>query len=351
MKQILRLAVLASILFLSNSLLAQKQSADNHKDLVKWMTLTEALEKQKEYPKKIFVDVYTDWCGWCKVMSKNTFSDAQIAGYINQYFYPVRFNAETTDTIEYLGKSYVNKNIGGRRPTHELAFVLTKNRPSYPTISYLDERGQLIQALPGYIDVQKIQPFLIYFNENAFRSAPFESFKKNFDKTFINPEKPKQNYIQWVTFEDAQKMAKSSPKPILIDIYANFSYTSKVMEATTFTQDSLIDYVNKYFYAVKFDPTQKDTIVFNGKAFANRGGAYGFHDLAIHLTNRQIGIPAVIFLNDKLELLSNVPGYRSGRELEPILEYFGEGKYLTQKWEQYIQTFKSHFYPPEPKTK
>ncbi len=338
---------LGILILMISPLFSQTQSSENHKDLVHWVSLTEALEKQKEHPKKIFVDIYTDWCGWCKVMSKNTFSNAQIAGYINQYFYPVRFNAETTDTISYLGKNYVNTNIGGRRPTHQLAYVLTANRPSYPTISYLDEKGKLIQALPGYMDVNKIEPFLVYFNENAFRSAPFETFKGSFEQTFRKPlpQNQKTKQIQWVSFEDAEKLAKSSPKPILIDIYANFSLTSKMMEATTFTHDSVIDYINTHFYAVRFNPLQKDTIVFNGKTFTNRGVGYGFHDLPLALTNRQLGIPATIYLNEKLELLSNVPGYRSGKELEPILQFFGKGIYKKQDWANFIKTFKSEFYP------
>jgi len=135
------LPLLGLIFLLSTEGFSQTKNKEEHKDLVEWMTLTEALKKQKEQPKKIFIDIYTEWCGWCKVMSKNTFSNKQIAAYINQYFYPVRFDAETTDTIEYLGKKYVNKGVG-RKPTHELAYVLTNNRPSYPTITYLDAKGK-----------------------------------------------------------------------------------------------------------------------------------------------------------------------------------------------------------------
>jgi len=320
------------------NLFAQTNKSEEHKDLVEWMTLTEALEKQKTQPKKIFIDIYTDWCSWCKVMSKNTFSHQQIAGYINQYFYPVRFDAETTDTIEYLGKQYVNKGAG-RRPTHELAYVLTNNRPSYPTITYLDEKGAMIQPLPGYMDVKKIEPYLVYFNENAYRSAPFDAFKLNFDKAFNDTIKKSNGKVQWVSFEDAQKMIKTSPKPLLIDINTNFSVTSKVMELTTFTDENVADYINDNFYAVSFNPTTKDTIKFGGMYYYNKGIGHPFHDLALLLTNRQIGIPATIYLNENLQLLSNVPGYRSPQELDPLLVFFGEGKYKTQQWDVFIKEF------------
>lgn len=315
---------------------SQTDNKDEHKDLVEWMTLTEALEKQKTQPKKIFVDVYTDWCGWCKVMSKNTFSNEQIASYINQYFYPVRFDAETMDTIEFRGELFMNKGTG-RKPTHELAYYLTNNRPSYPTIAYLDEKGKLIQAIPGYMDVVKIEPFLVYYNENVFRSAPFETFNADFKKVFNDSLILGSGKIQWLSFEDAEKLSKVYPKPILIDVFADFSYSSKIMEATTFFDKEMADYINENFYAVRFNPVRKDTIAFGGKLYINQGIAHPFHDLALHLTQRNIGIPATIYLNDKLELLSNVPGYRSPKELEPILEYFGKGIYKTQKWETYYK--------------
>ena len=334
-----------SILFLIGFLISfnsfsQQIKGEEHKDLVEWLTLTEALEKQKEQPKKIFIDIYTDWCGWCKVMSKNTFSHQQIASYINQYFYPVRFDAETTDTIEYLGKQYVNKGTG-RKPTHELAYVFTNNRPSYPTITYLDEKGAFIQALPGYMDVKKIEPFLVYFNENAFRSSPFDTFKANFENTFNDSIPNGEGRVQWVSFEDAQKLAKSSPKPLLIDINTEWSVTSKVMEATTYTDKKVADYINEHFYAVNFDPTTKDTIAFGGIQYMNKGVGHPFHDLALLLSNRQIGIPATIYLNSDLQLLSNVPGYRSPVELELLLVFFGEEKYKTMNWQDFMKEYNS----------
>ena len=131
-----------------------KQKKEESNSLIKWMTIQEALKKQKKQPKKIFIDIYTDWCGWCKHMSKTTFSNPQIAAYINQYYYPVRFNGETKDTIVYLGDTLVNKGTG-KKSAHQLTGILTNNRPSYPTITYLDEQGRIISPVPGYMDVKK----------------------------------------------------------------------------------------------------------------------------------------------------------------------------------------------------
>ena len=61
---------------------------------VNWMTFNQALEAQKKAPKKIFVDMYTVWCGPCKLYDRNTFANKDVAAFINANFYPVKFNAE-----------------------------------------------------------------------------------------------------------------------------------------------------------------------------------------------------------------------------------------------------------------
>ena len=68
---------------------------------IQWMTLAEAIEAQKENPKKIIIDVYTDWCGPCKLMDKNTFQNRDVAAYISKHYYAVKFNAEGNESITY----------------------------------------------------------------------------------------------------------------------------------------------------------------------------------------------------------------------------------------------------------
>jgi uncharacterized protein YyaL (SSP411 family) len=75
--------------------------------LVKWMTITEAVNASKTTPKPIILDFYTDWCGWCKRMMATTYADPGLASYINQYFYPVKFDAEGKDTVTFQGKTYM----------------------------------------------------------------------------------------------------------------------------------------------------------------------------------------------------------------------------------------------------
>ena len=68
---------------------------------VKWMTMKEAVAAQKKNKKPIFIDAYTVWCGPCKMLDKNTFSDPKVAETINKKYNPVKFNAEGNEEIQF----------------------------------------------------------------------------------------------------------------------------------------------------------------------------------------------------------------------------------------------------------
>ena len=75
-----------------------------NKNGIHWISLEEAQEKMKSEPKKVYIDLYTDWCGWCKVMDKKTFSHKQVIDFMNTHFYCVRLHAETKDSILFKSK-------------------------------------------------------------------------------------------------------------------------------------------------------------------------------------------------------------------------------------------------------
>lgn len=146
---------------------------------IKWYTWEEATEKSKKDKKKIFVDIYTDWCGWCKKMDKSTFSEDHIAKYVNANFYAVKFNAEMESSVTLKGTEY--KFIrSGQRGYHDLAAQLLQGRMSYPSIVFLDEDYNLIQAIPGFQDVPTFEMIISYFGSNSHRSVPWNKYMQNF---------------------------------------------------------------------------------------------------------------------------------------------------------------------------
>ncbi|MEY3195528.1 MAG: hypothetical protein RIQ78_1625 [Bacteroidota bacterium] len=148
---------------------------------VHWMSLEEAIEKSRSEKRKIFVDVYTDWCGWCKHMDSTTFVQPDVANYLNNHYYPVKFNAEQNQDILFKDKVYrFQKN--GSRGYHELAALWLNNRLSFPTVVVLDENQTLIQPVPGYQDADKLEVILQYFGSDSHKRVPWETYEKSFKR-------------------------------------------------------------------------------------------------------------------------------------------------------------------------
>ncbi len=135
---------------------------------INWVTLSEAIERNRAEPRKFIVDVYTDWCGWCKRMDATTFSDEGIAHYINENFYAIKFDAEMKDSLTLGERTYYFVDQG-KRGYHEVAAILTKGKLSYPTIVYLDEELRHIGVEPGYKTADQLSEKLIYYVGEGYK--------------------------------------------------------------------------------------------------------------------------------------------------------------------------------------
>jgi len=315
-----------------------------------WYTLNEAVELNKKEKRPIIIDVYTDWCGWCKHMMKTTFSNKGIANYINNNYYAVRFNAESLDTIEYKGKKYFNRRIG-RRPTHDLSNYLLDSKMSYPTIVYFDRDGKKT-VIPGFKEAKDIEPVLIYFNENLQKHISLNEFIINymfafpyaFDKDhsiFKIDEKLRPDTLgktNWYEINDFNYRFKKKPKPILLFMQTDWCVNCKVMEKISFRNTKLANYINDKFYLIKIDAASQDTIKFLGKTFFGNGKGNP-HQLtkAIFPHNKQM--PALAVFDKKGNLLTKANGYLTPIQLIPFVKYFYEKKYLTIKYQDYLKDF------------
>lgn len=153
---------------------------DEEETKVEWLTFEEAVERSKTEKKKIFIDVYTDWCGWCKVMDKNTFSQPIIAQYLNDNFYAVKLNAEQTEDINFRGQTYKFVE-GGRKGYHQLAAALLQNQLSYPTVVFLDEDFNMIQPLPGYQKPDRFEMIVKFIGSDGFKTTKWEKWQEEFE--------------------------------------------------------------------------------------------------------------------------------------------------------------------------
>jgi len=144
---------------------------------IEWISFEEAEKRMQKEPRKVWIDVYTDWCGWCKVMDKKTFTHPEVIKYINTKYYAVKFNAERTDSFSFAGKKW------GFMPEYKangLAVQLMNGQMSYPTSVVMVENFQNPSAIPGYLAVPQIEPILKYIAEDTYKTTKYEEYSKAF---------------------------------------------------------------------------------------------------------------------------------------------------------------------------
>jgi thioredoxin-related protein len=150
------------------------------KEKINWLTFTEAVEACKKKPRKIYIDVYTDWCGWCKKMDKTTFDNEVVAKYMNRKYYAVKLDAEMKDTVVFNGHTFVSTNPNAKGAVHQLAASLLSNKLSYPTSVFLDEEFKMLQPIASYLDAKTMEMVLKFYGEGANKTTSWEDFQKEF---------------------------------------------------------------------------------------------------------------------------------------------------------------------------
>lgn len=148
-------------------------------DSIKWHSIDQAIQLASQEPRVLVIDVYTDWCGWCKRMDATTFSDPEVVEIMNEHFYPVKLDAEGKEDI-VIGDRTFKFVDNGRRGYHEIAVVVTRGRLSYPTISYVDAQGKVLEAAPGYKTADQFRVYLAYYADGAYKSQSFDEFSAGY---------------------------------------------------------------------------------------------------------------------------------------------------------------------------
>lgn len=145
---------------------------------LKWYTWEEAMELNKTKPKKIFVDVYTEWCGWCKRMDRSTFKDDKVMEYMAANYYAVKLDAEQKADIKFNGETFkFITNDNGRGGVHALAYALLDGRMGYPSMVYLNEKLERIMISPGYKEVPDMLKELKFAAEEKYKDTSWEAYR------------------------------------------------------------------------------------------------------------------------------------------------------------------------------
>jgi thioredoxin-related protein len=172
-------------LFSCNANTTESQTETNTPNGIKWMTFEEAVKKAEtdKNPKNIFIDFYTSWCGWCKVMDKQTFTDPNVIELMNKYFYPVKFDAEGKDPITFKGQQFVFVPEG-RNGYHQLAAEFMQGKMSYPTFMFLNPKFEVITPISGFVKPEDFEPIVNFLGQNKYLDPnnKWEDFQKNYQR-------------------------------------------------------------------------------------------------------------------------------------------------------------------------
>lgn len=180
MKRLLLLVM--ATLAVSTAIMAKKEPksapAPQPVEEIHWITSIDELQmKMQQAPRKVLIDMYTGWCGWCKKMDASTYTNPAVVKYINNNFYAVKFDAERRDTIHYQGKDYF---FFDQYKANGWAIELMKGQMVYPTTILMLENFQQPQTIGNYMDVKQLETALTYFGDNMYRRRTWGDYSASY---------------------------------------------------------------------------------------------------------------------------------------------------------------------------
>ncbi len=170
-------AALGSFVLLRNTASAVKVEEPSG---IHWYSLEEAQKLSDAAPRKIFLDLSTSWCGWCKTMDANTFRNPTIAKYMNDTYYCVHFDAETHDTVVFNGQKFWNRGGENQRSANDFAITVLQGRLSYPSFAFITKDRLSFTIMQGYQAPEAFEPYLHYYGEEKEKAMTYDAFLKTF---------------------------------------------------------------------------------------------------------------------------------------------------------------------------
>lgn len=160
-----------------------------HAQKINWVSMEEAQELMKKEPRKVIMDVYTTWCGPCKMLDKNTFGNADVAKYINENYYAIKFNAEGDSSVTFQGNTFTNPNYdpakkNRRNAQHQFARYLSVR--AYPTMVFFDDDFNLIAPISGYLIPKQLEIYLKLFKTDKYKEVKSKEAWEKYQKEFVH---------------------------------------------------------------------------------------------------------------------------------------------------------------------
>lgn len=189
--KLMKKILLVAIAFLTFTF--QSSFFDSLQAQVQWQTIEKASQIDLKNNKKMFfIDFSTSWCGWCKKMDRDTFSDPVVAAILNKYYIPVHFNAEGNATFTWNGVKYANQQNAGEKPqAHPFTRAILGPKIGYPSFAVFNKSAGLTQVLQGYHSAYDFSMILWYLCSGDSNRYTFDEYQNIFQEE-IRPDMMKK---------------------------------------------------------------------------------------------------------------------------------------------------------------
>ncbi len=314
-------------------------NAQSLTDSIKWITLEKASETFTERQKPIFVYFYKNDCDSCREIEKTTFSNPEVANYINILFYLVKINVKTKDTIKFMdGKFYANPS--GK--IHNIARMMLGDTIKFPAFVIFSTQAKG-QAFYGYKNRDEIFRSLIYYAEEIDRHVKYDDWYKYHKKGYPPGRKQIMTrlIIKWKALKEATELHKKQPRKMLLNFYNYNKISCTLMRTQSFNHPEIAKVLNEKFYPVNIDVYSQDTLSIMGHDYINDNKPYKYHQLPIAALEGKMTFPAYIILDEDGKVLEKFRMYQTPEMMEVILKYYGNDEFKKQNFVKFKKSFKS----------
>jgi len=180
--RLVRIFLILSIplMFASPSGVFSQKKATPAKTELRWTNLETAMKNAAEQDKPVMVDVYTDWCGWCKKMDKDVFNHPDVAEALDRMFTLAKVNGESRESVTY-------KN----QKTDGFGIVQGFGIRGYPALIFLDSKGDMLTLIPGYVDAENFLPIVEFLGGKHYEKMEWEQYLAEYTASKTPPGKKK----------------------------------------------------------------------------------------------------------------------------------------------------------------
>lgn len=132
---------------------------------VGWTSFDDGMNLAREQKKKVLVDIYTNWCTWCKKMDADTYPNRMVSQELKANYIAVKLNAESSDRVTFNGKTMTSAE-----------FAQAVGVTGYPSTLFIDEELQPITVVPGYAPPERFVKILTFFSGNHYKNQDFQTY-------------------------------------------------------------------------------------------------------------------------------------------------------------------------------